>query len=278
MRRKIIILALAACSCSKTELPSLPPDCPPEPYGTEDIVLVRKNGSRLLAGENTYSGITEKDTLTVYAYPNTMAPVTVESTDSTVLVPTLLDGSRVAIDCLSAGKASLVFTSEGTARRWNFTVSRSLLYDLKYDPSRDRLTLEFAQNPSDPIEDDFWERMTADLHITTVWSYKVGFGSNYMNTRYPRTSVLSGEYPACRAIVLESLEKEYRKVRDLYDEEFAIEYAKDPDHAWSSWSGIELKVIIRNPEECLHLQHSRGADSAYGYTLGFTLSHSLIED
>ena len=278
MRRKIIILALAACSCSKTELPSLPPDCPPEPYGTEDIALVRKNGSRLLAGENTYNGITEADTLSVYPYPNTMAPVTVESTDSTVLIPSLLEENMLVVDCLSAGTAGLVFTSEGISRRWNFNVSRSLRYDLKYDPSTDRLTLEFSQNPSKPVEEDFWERMTAGLHITTVWSYKVGFGSNYMNTRYPRTSVLCGEFPVSRAIVLESLEKEYRKVKELYEEELAIEYAKDPNHAWSSWSGIELKVVIRNPESCLSLQHSRGSDSAYGYSLGFTLSHSLIED
>lgn len=276
MRRKIIILALAACSCTKTELPSLQPEPAPETYGTEDIVLVRQNGSRLHAGESTYYGITEADTLSVYPYPNTMAPVTVESTDSTVMIPSLLDGNRVVIDCLSAGKASLDVISDGVSRRWNFRVERKLHYDLRYDPSTDRLTLDLAQNPSYPVEEEFWDRMTARLHITVIWSYKVGFGSNYMNTRYPRTTVVSGEFPASHGIFLESLEKEYRKVKALYEEELATEYAKDPNHAWSSWSGIGLEVVIRNPESCLTLGHSRSSDSAYSYNLGFTLSHSVI--
>jgi hypothetical protein len=99
-----------------------------------------------------------------------------------------------------------------------------------------------------------------------------------MNTRYPRTTVVSGEFPVNEPVFLESLEKEYRKVRELYEQELAAEYIKDPNHAWSSWSGIELRVVIRNPESYLKIRHSRGADSAYGYSLGFTLTHSLIED
>ena len=277
MRTHTILLALALCSCSKTELPLPMPEAGHE-YGTEDIIAVRQNGSRLFAGENTYTVITEYDTITVYPYPNTAAPFTVESTDSTVMIPSLLDGNRVTVDCLSAGKAALTVTCEDISRRWNLMVERSLLYDLSYDPSTDRLTLEFTQDPSKPIEEDFREYMEGFLHITTIWSYKVGYGSNYMNTRYPRTTVISGEFPLSQEIFLENLEKEYRKVRELYEKELATEYAKDPSHAWSSWSGIELKVVIRNPEGCLKLKHSKGADSAYGYNLGFTLSHSLIED
>ena len=277
MRTRTILLALALCSCSKTEMPLPMPEVK-EAYGTEDIIAVRQNGSRMPAGENTYSVITETDTITVYPYPNTAAPFTVESTDSTVMIPSVLDGGRVTFDCLSAGRAALTITCEDVTRRWNLMVERRMLYDLSYDPSSDRLTLDFMQHPSCPVEEDFREQMAAFLHITTIWSYKVGYGSNYMNTRYPRTTVQSGEFPLSQKIFLENLEREYRKVKELYEEELAIEHAKDPNHAWSSWSGIELKVVIRNPESCLHLQHSRGSDSAYGYSLGFTLSHSLIED
>ena len=277
MRTRTILLALALCSCSKTEMPLPMPEVK-EAYGTEDIIAVWQNGSRMPAGENTYSVITETDTITVYPYPNTAAPFTVESTDSTVMIPSVLDGGRVTFDCLSAGRAALAVTCEDVTRRWNLMVERRMLYDLSYDPSTDRLTLDFMQHPSCPVEEDFREQMAAVLHITTIWSYKVGYGSNYMNTRYPRTTVQSGEFPLSQKIFLENLEREYRKVKELYEEELAIEHAKDPNHAWSSWSGIELKVVIRNPESCLHLQHSRGSDSAYGYSLGFTLSHSLIED
>ena len=99
-----------------------------------------------------------------------------------------------------------------------------------------------------------------------------------MNTRYPRTTVINGEFPVSRSILLENLEKEYKKVKELYDEEYAAEYAKDPKHDWKTWSGIELKVVIRNPEKCLITSHNKGNDSAYGYNLGFKLSHTVIEN
>lgn len=277
MKRQIILMALAVCSCTREELPSEQPS-DPESFGTEEIILVRRDGGRIPTGETTWHSITETDTLFVYPFPNTAAPVTVGSTDSTVMVPALPEGNMLVFDCLDAGRAGLVITSEGVSRTWNLLVQRSLHYDLRYDPSTDRLTLAFAQDPSYPVEKDYWERMAAHLHITTIWSYKVGYGSNYMNTRYPRTTVVSGEFPVNEPVFLESLEKEYRKVRELYEQELAAEYAKDPNHAWSSWSGIELKVVIRNPESCLKIRHSRGVDSAYGYSLGFTLTHSLIED
>lgn len=270
-------MALAVCSCTREELPSGRPS-DPESFGTEEIILVRRDGGRIPTGETTWHSITETDTLFVYPFPNTAAPVTVGSTDSTVMVPSMPDGNMLVFDCLDAGRAGLVVTSEGVSRTWNLLVQRSLHYDLRYDPSTDRLTLAFAQDPSYPVEEGHWERMAAQLHITTIWSYKVGYGSNYMNTRYPRTTVASGEFPVNEPVFLENLEKEYMKVRELYEQELAAEYAKDPNHAWSSWSGIELRVVIRNPESCLKIRHSRGADSAYGYSLGFTLTHSLIED
>lgn len=216
--------------------------------------------------------------MNVFPHPNTAAPLIVESVDSTKMIPSLIDGHTLLMDLLAPGKTGLIVTCEGISKKWNINVERKLHYDFKYDPSTDRFTLDFAPNPSYPIEEDFWDMMTADLHITLIWSYKVGFGSNYMNTRYPRTTVINGEFPVSRSILLENLEKEYKKVKELYDEEYAAEYAKDPKHDWKTWSGIELKVVIRNPEKCLITSHNKGNDSAYGYNLGFKLSHTVIEN
>lgn len=278
MRRHIILLALAICSCSKPDhlyidLEDLMPE-----YGTENIILHKMNGSEIYSAENNYYNPWKDDTLRVYPYPNTAAPIIVESSDSSRMIPSLINDNMIILDILQPGKTGLIITSEEVRKTWNIDVQRKLQYDLKYDPSTDRLTLDFFQNASYPVEDDFWEQMTADLHITTIWSYKVGYGSNYMNTRYPRTTVLKGDFPVSRSIFLENLEKEYKKVKELYEEELAIEYAKDPNHAWSSWSGIELKVVIRNPEKSLVVSHVKGSDSAYSYNLGFTLSHSVIEN
>ena len=278
MKRHIILMALAICSCSKPDYTYIDlEDLMPE-YGTENIILHKLNGNEIYSAENHSYNPWKDDTLRVYPYPNTAAPIIVESSDSSRMIPSLLNDNMIILDILQPGKTGLIITSEEVRKTWNIDVQRKLQYDLKYDPSTDRLTLDFTQNPSYPVEDDFWELMTADLHITTIWSYKVGYGSNYMNTRYPRTTVLKGDFPVSRSIFLESLEKEYKKIKELYEEELAIEYAKDPNHAWSSWSGIELKVIIRNPEKSLAVSHVKGSDSAYSYNLGFKLSHSVIEN
>ena len=275
MKRQIILLALAISSCTKPQLPAYDAADIIPTYGTENITLTKNNGATLLSGVYSSFNPWKDDTLKVYPYPNTEAPVVVESADSSKMIPSLIDANTIILDVLAPGRSSLTITSEGFSKDWIITVERKLLYDLKYDPSTDQLTLDFTQNPSYPVEEDFWKVMTADLHITLIWSYKVGYGSNFMNTRYPRTTVIQGEFPVSCAIFLESLEQEYKKIKQLYDEEMATEYAKDPNHAWSSWSGIELKVIIRNSEKYMTLSNSKGSDSVYGYNLGFKFSHSL---
>lgn len=278
MKRQIILTVLAICSCSKPDQTSLESPEISHSYETDDIIIIRKDGSKLTSAENSYYCPWKEDTMNVFPHPNTAAPLIVESVDSTKMIPSLIDGHTLLMDLLAPGKTGLIVTCEGISKKWNINVERKLHYDFKYDPSTDRFTLDFAPNPSYPIEEDFWDMMTADLHITLIWSYKVGFGSNYMNTRYPRTTVINGEFPVSRSILLENLEKEYKKVKELYDEEYAAEYAKDPKHDWKTWSGIELKVVIRNPEKCLITSHNKGNDSAYGYNLGFKLSHTVIEN
>ena len=278
MKRQIILTILAICSCSKPDQTLLESPDISHSYETDDIIIVRKDGSKLTSAENSYYCPWKEDTMNVFPHPNTAAPLIVESVDSTKMIPSLIDGHTLLMDLLAPGKTGLIVTCEGISKKWNINVERKLHYDFKYDPSTDRFTLDFAPNPSYPIEEDFWDKMTADLHITLIWSYKVGFGSNYMNTRYPRTTVINGEFPVSRSILLENLEKEYKKVKELYDEEYAAEYAKDPKHDWKTWSGIELKVVIRNPEKCLTIAHKKGNDSAYGYNLGFKLSQTVIEN
>lgn len=278
MKRQIILTVLAICSCSKPDQTLLESPEISHSYETDDIIIIRKDGSKLTSAENSYYNPWKEDTMNVFPHPNTAAPLIVESVDSTKMIPSLIDGHTLLMDLLAPGKTGLIVTCEGISKKWNINVERKLHYDFKYDPSTDRFTLDFAPNPSYPIEEDFWDKMTADLHITLIWSYKVGFGSNYMNTRYPRTTVINGEFPVSRSILLENLEKEYKKVKELYDEEYAAEYAKDPKHDWKTWSGIELKVVIRNPEKCLITSHNKGNDSAYGYNLGFKLSHKVIEN
>lgn len=278
MKRQIILTVLAICSCSKPDQTLLESPEISHSYETDDIIIIRKDGSKLTSAENSYYCPWKEDTMNVFPHPNTAAPLIVESVDSTKMIPTLIDGHTLLMDLLAPGKTGLIVTCEGISKKWNINVERKLHYDFKYDPSTDRFTLDFTPNPSYPIEEDFWDMMTADLHITLIWSYKVGFGSNYMNTRYPRTTVINGEFPVSRSILLENLEKEYKKVKELYDEEYAAEYAKDPKHDWKTWSGIELKVVIRNPEKCLITSHNKGNDSAYGYNLGFKLSHTVIEN
>ena len=278
MKRQIILTVLAICSCSKPDQTLIESPEISHSYETDDIIIIRKDGSKLTSAENSYYCPRKEDTMNVFPHPNTAAPLIVESVDSTKMIPSLIDGHTLLMDLLAPGKTGLIVTCEGISKKWNINVERKLHYDFKYDPSTDRFTLDFALNPSYPIEEDFWDMMTADLHITLIWSYKVGFGSNYMNTRYPRTTVINGEFPVSRSILLENLEKEYKKVKELYDEEFAVEYAKDPKHDWKTWSGIELKVVIRNPEKCLITSHNKGNDSAYGYNLGFKLSHTVIEN
>lgn len=278
MKRQIILTVLAICSCSKPDQTLLESPEISHSYETDDIIIIRKDGSKLTSAENSYYCPRKEDTMNVFPHPNTAAPLIVESVDSTKMIPSLIDGHTLLMDLLAPGKTGLIVTCEGISKKWNINVERKLHYDFKYDPSTDRFTLDFAPNPSYPIEEDFWDKMTADLHITLIWSYKVGFGSNYMNTRYPRTTVINGEFPVSRSILLENLEKEYKKVKELYDEEYAAEYAKDPKHDWKTWSGIELKVVIRNPEKCLITSHNKGNDSAYGYNLGFKLSHTVIEN
>ena len=278
MKRQIILTVLAICSCSKPDQTLLESPEISHSYETDDIIIIRKDGSKLTSAENSYYCPRKEDTMNVFPHPNTAAPLIVESVDSTKMIPSLIDGHTLLMDLLAPGKTGLIVTCEGISKKWNINVERKLHYDFKYDPSTDRFTLDFAPNPSYPIEEDFWDMMTADLHITLIWSYKVGFGSNYMNTRYPRTTVINGEFPVSRSILLENLEKEYKKVKELYDEEYAAEYAKDPKHDWKTWSGIELKVVIRNPEKCLITSHNKGNDSAYGYNLGFKLSHTVIEN
>lgn len=278
MKRQIILTVLAICSCSKPDQTLLESPEISHSYETDDIIIIRKDGSKLTSAENSYYCPWKEDTMNVFPHPNTAAPLIVESVDSTKMIPSLIDDHTLLMDLLAPGKTGLIVTCEGISKKWNINVERKLHYDFKYDPSTDRFTLDFAPNPSYPIEEDFWDKMTADLHITLIWSYKVGFGSNYMNTRYPRTTVINGEFPVSRSILLENLEKEYKKVKELYDEEYAAEYAKDPKHDWKTWSGIELKVVIRNPEKCLITSHNKGNDSAYGYNLGFKLSHTVIEN
>lgn len=278
MKRQIILTVLAICSCSKPDQTLLESPEISHSYETDDIIIIRKDGSKLTSAENSYYCPWKEDTMNVFPHPNTAAPLIVESVDSTKMIPSLIDGHTLLMNLLAPGKTGLIVTCEGISKKWNINVERKLHYDFKYDPSTDRFTLDFAPNPSYPIEEDFWDKMTADLHITLIWSYKVGFGSNYMNTRYPRTTVINGEFPVSRSILLENLEKEYKKVKELYDEEYAAEYAKDPKHDWKTWSGIELKVVIRNPEKCLITSHNKGNDSAYGYNLGFKLSHTVIEN
>ena len=278
MKRQIILTVLAICSCSKPDQTLLESPEISHSYETDDIIIILKDGSKLTSAENSYYCPRKEDTMNVFPHPNTAAPLIVESVDSTKMIPSLIDGHTLLMDLLAPGKTGLIVTCEGISKKWNINVERKLHYDFKYDPSTDRFTLDFAPNPSYPIEEDFWDKMTADLHITLIWSYKVGFGSNYMNTRYPRTTVINGEFPVSRSILLENLEKEYKKVKELYDEEYAAEYAKDPKHDWKTWSGIELKVVIRNPEKCLITSHNKGNDSAYGYNLGFKLSHTVIEN
>ena len=278
MKRQIILTVLAICSCSKPDQTLLESPDISHSYETDDIIIIRKDGSKLTSAENSYYCPWKEDTMNVFPHPNTAAPLIVESVDSTKMIPSLIDGHTLLMDLLAPGKTGLIVTCEGISKKWNINVERKLHYDFKYDPSTDRFTLDFTPNPSYPIEEDFWDMMTADLHITLIWSYKVGFGSNYMNTRYPRTTVINGEFPVSRSILLENLEKEYKKVKELYDEEYAAEYAKDPKHDWKAWSGIELKVVIRKPEKCLTIAHNKGNDSAYGYNLGFKLSHTVIEN
>ena len=278
MKRQIILTVLAICSCSKPDQTLLESSGISHSYETDDIIIIRKDGSKLTSAENSYYSPWKEDTMNVFPHPNTAAPLIVESVDSTKMIPSLIDGHTLLMDLLAPGKTGLIVTCEGISKKWNINVERKLHYDFKYDPSTDRFTLDFTPNPSYPIEEDFWDMMTAHLHITLIWSYKVGFGSNYMNTRYPRTTVINGEFPVSRSILLENLEKEYKKVKELYDEEYAAEYTKDPKHDWKTWSGIELKVVIRNPEKCLITSHNKGNDSAYGYNLGFKLSHTVIEN
>lgn len=278
MKRQIILTVLAICSCSKPDQTLLESPEISHSYETDDIIIICKDGSKLTSAANSYYCPWKEDTMNVFPHPNTAAPLIVESVDSTKMIPSLIDDHTLLMDLLAPGKTGLIVTCEGISKKWNINVERKLHYDFKYDPSTDRFTLDFAPNPSYPIEEDFWDKMTADLHITLIWSYKVGFGSNYMNTRYPRTTVINGEFPVSRSILLENLEKEYKKVKELYDEEYAAEYAKDPKHDWKTWSGIELKVVIRNPEKCLITSHNKGNDSAYGYNLGFKLSHTVIEN
>ena len=278
MKRQIILTVLAICSCSKPDQTLLESPEISHSYETDDIIIIRKDGSKFTSAENSYYCPRKEDTMNVFPHPNTAAPLIVESVDSTKMIPSLIDGHTLLMDLLAPGKTGLIVTCEGISKKWNINVERKLHYDFKYDPSTDRFTLDFTPNPSYPIEEDFWDMMTADLHITLIWSYKVGFGSNYMNTRYPRTTVINGEFPVSRSILLENLEKEYKKVKELYDEEYAAEYAKDPKHDWKTWSGIELKVVIRNPEKCLITSHNKGNDSAYGYNLVFKLSHTVIEN
>ena len=278
MKRQIILTVLAICSCSKPDQTLLESPEISHSYETDDIIIILKDGSKLTSAGNSYYCPRKDDTMNVFPHPNTAAPLIVESVDSTKMIPSLIDDHTLLMDLLAPGKTGLIVTCEGISKKWNINVERKLHYDFKYDPSTDRFTLDFVPNPSYPIEEDFWDIMTADLHITLIWSYKVGFGSNYMNTRYPRTTVINGEFPVSRSILLENLEKEYKKVKELYDEEYAAEYAKDPKHDWKTWSGIELKVVIRNPEKCLITSHNKGNDSAYGYNLGFKLSHTVIEN
>ena len=104
MKRQIILMALAVCSCTREELPSEQPS-DPESFGTEEISLVRRDGGRIPTGETPWHSITETATLFVYPFPNTAAPVTVGSTDSTVLEPALPEGSMLGFDSLDAGRA-----------------------------------------------------------------------------------------------------------------------------------------------------------------------------
>jgi hypothetical protein len=278
MKRKVIFIALAIYSCSKPEPSLLEMEDTPQSYGTEDIVIIQQNGAKLISSKNSYYQTWREDSLWIYPYPNTSAPIIVESADSTKMIPSLINENTLILDLLAPGKTGIIVTSEGISKVWNINVNRMLHYDLNYDPSSDRLTLDFMQNPSYPIEEEFWDLMTAELHITMIWSYNVGFGSNYMNTRYPKTTVISGEFPVKSGITLANLEKEYKMVKELYDDEFAVEYAKDPKHDWKTWSGIELDVVIRNPEECMIIGFNKGTDSAYNYNLGFKISHTLIEN
>ena len=88
MKRQIILMALAVCSCTREELPSEQPS-DPESFGTEEIILVRRDGGRFPTGETTWHSITETDTLFVYPFPNTAAPVTVRVGEKEFAVPAL---------------------------------------------------------------------------------------------------------------------------------------------------------------------------------------------
>lgn len=46
MKRQIILMVLAVCSCTREELPSGRPS-DPESFGTEEIILVRRDGGRI---------------------------------------------------------------------------------------------------------------------------------------------------------------------------------------------------------------------------------------
>lgn len=265
--------ALLLCSCIH-EFPqeSTIPEALPE-YTCEDILLSNPGSNTALYPDpiNLYS---DKDFI-VHAYPNRNAPVAVASSDTTVIMP-YLEGDTLKISRRSPGYARLILESCGTVREWAINNHRSLKYDITYDTSRDILGLRLTTGEDISQDDLKW--MGTHLNITVIWCYKVGYGSNYMNTRYPATtSVDCVCYPG-ETVRLISLQEEYKEVKALYDAEYAAETTKDPKHAWSSWSGISMEVVIRHECPQLDLTHEKTSDSAYGFNLGFKFDHTQIYD
>lgn len=270
MKHTATITACAAllCGCIHEFPQDCPGDVPPVEYTCEDILVSEAGRQDAWAdGELT---LRDDRVFVIHPYPNRNAPVEVSSSDTTVILPRL-DADTLRLERRSPGEALVTLTCCGTSRDILVRNHRTMEYDITYDPSSDLLALRL-----DGTDDDGWT--DARMHVTVIWCSRVGFGSNYMNTRYPLTTVIEDTAGAGEEIPLVRLQEQYRKVKALHDEEYARETARDPKHDWASWSGISLKVVIRQECRQLELIHARTGRSAYGYSLGFKLEHTQIHD
>ena len=272
-RTALIYAAMLLCSCIH-EFPQEEPvtDNPAE-YYCEDILLSQPGSCSALYPDpiSLYSA----REFIVHPWPNRNAPVEVSSSDTTVILPRL-EGDTLRILRRSPGSAELTLESCGTLRQWTVNNHRSLSYDITYDSSKDILGFRLSSGEDISQEELSW--MGSRLSITAIWCYKVGYGSNYMNTRYPATTAIDCLCHPGETVSLISLQEQYREVKALYDAEYARETAKDPKHAWSSWSGISMEVVIRQECPQLELAHEKSAESVYGYSLGFKFDHTQIND
>lgn len=281
MRRIILtaLIFLACISCSKRlDESGLASQEPVESsFGTSSLILIKTDkGNVIHDGPSSTITLSDGDEFKVWTYPNTHAPINVESSDSTILSVHMTGHNTFIVDCGNPGKAVISVSSEGCTKSYNITVKRTLMCDIVYNPTSDRIALRLTRCENPPIEDEFYTDMEISLHMIVRWTYKVGYSSSRMNTHHEVTEIKEGTFRVVEDIDLASLTIPYSRIKAEFDKELEHEKSLDPNHDWASWSGISCNVVIYSPNTFLTLSKTVTEDSVFKYNLGFTFGYSIL--